>query len=60
MYMDDIILFAKNETELESLMQTVSLFVCLGFMAYQPLWVIKCQIHFYANEQFYFKQFSLA
>ena len=28
----------------------------LGFMAYQPL----CQIHFYTNNQFYFKQFSLA
>ena len=39
-------------------------FVCLvgwlGFMAYQPLQVIKCQIHYYTNEQFYFKQFSLA
>ena len=29
------------------------------FMAYQPLWVIKCQIHFYTNNQFYFKQISL-
>ena len=36
------------------------LFVCLGFMAYQPLLVIYRQIHFYTNKQFYFKQFSLA
>ena len=34
------------------------LFVCS--MAYQPLYVIQCQIHFYMNNQFYFKQFSLA
>ena len=27
---------------------------------YQPLLVINCQIHFYVNNQFYFKQFSLA
>ena len=33
---------------------------CLGFMAYHPLLVISCQIHFYANNQFYFKQFCLA
>ena len=33
---------------------------CLGFMAYQPLYVIYHQIHFYANSQFYFKQISLA
>ena len=31
-----------------------------GFMAYQTLLVILCQIHFYAYQQFYFKQFSLA
>ena len=35
-------------------------FGCLGFMAYQPLKVIQCQIHFYTNRQFYFKLFSLA
>ena len=34
--------------------------VCLGFMTYQSLLVIKCQIHFTTNKQFYFKQFSLA
>ena len=28
-------------------------------MAYQPLEVIKCQIHFYTYKQFYFKQFCL-
>ena len=32
----------------------------LGFMAYQPLYVIWRQIHFVANSQFYFKQLSLA
>ena len=32
----------------------------LGLYVYQPLWVIKSQIHFYANSQFYLKQFSLA
>ena len=32
----------------------------LVFMAYQPLEVIQHQIHFCANSQFYFKQFSLA
>ena len=31
-----------------------------GFMAYQPLKFIKCQIHFYTSNQFYFKQFNLA
>ena len=36
------------------------LFVCLGFMAYQPLWVIQCKINFYSNKQFYLKQYSLA
>ena len=35
--------------------------VCwLGFMTYQPLSVISILIHFYTNNQFYFKQFSLA
>ena len=30
-------------------------------MAYQPLEVIKCQIHFYTNNKFYYKKkFSLA
>ena len=29
-------------------------------MAYQPLQVIQYQIHFYTNNQFYFKQSSLA
>ena len=29
-------------------------------MAYQPLSVIQRQIHFYVNNQFYFKQFDLA
>ena len=29
-------------------------------MAYQPLKVILRQIHFYVDNQFYFKQFSLA
>ena len=29
-------------------------------MSYQPLWDIWCQIHFYTNNQFYFKKFSLA
>ena len=38
----------------------VCVFVCLGFMEYQPFKVIKCQIHFYTNKQFYFKQSSLA
>ena len=33
---------------------------CLGFLAYQPLLFIYCQIHFYTNNQFYSKQFSLA
>ena len=32
--------------------------IYLGFKAYQPLKVIKCQIHFYTNKQFYFKQFN--
>ena len=36
------------------------LVVCLGFMAYQLLYVIECQIHYYTNKQFYFKQFLLA
>ena len=36
------------------------LFACLGFMEYQPLKAIWCQIHFYIKKQFYFKQFSLA
>ena len=36
------------------------MFVCMGFMAYQPLKVIEFQIHFYTNKQFYIKQFSLA
>ena len=41
--------------------KTKYLFVYLfGFMAYQLLGVIKCQIHFYTNKHFYFKQFSLA
>ena len=31
----------------------------LGFKVYQPLLVIWHQIHFYANSQLYFKQFSL-
>ena len=31
-----------------------------GFMAYQPLYVIKYQIHFYTYKQIYFKQFSWA
>ena len=35
-------------------------FGLLGFMAYQPLLVIQHQIPFYANNQFHFKQFSLA
>ena len=40
--------------------QTTALLVgLLGFMAYQPLSVIYHQI-FYLNNQFYFKQFSLA
>ena len=29
---------------------------CLGFKAYQPLRVIQRQIHFYTNNQFYFKK----
>ena len=29
------------------------------FMAYQPLQVIQRQLHFYVNNQFYLKQFSL-
>ena len=29
-------------------------------MAYQPLLAIYCQINFFTNNQFYFKQFSLA
>ena len=33
--------------------------VWFGFMAYQPLLVIQRQIHFYVNNQFYFKPFSL-
>ena len=33
--------------------------VGLGFIAYQPLQVIYRQIHFYVNNQFYLKQFSL-
>ena len=37
----------------------VCLFICLGFMAYQPFLVIQCQIHFNTIKQFYFKQFSL-
>ena len=35
-------------------------FNLFGFMAYQPLLVIKRQIHFYVNNLFYWKQFSLA
>ena len=31
---------------------------CLGFMAYQPLYVTWSQINFYANSQFFFKLFS--
>ena len=38
----------------------VYLFVRLGFMAYQPLLVIYCQIYFHLNKLFYFKQFTLA
>ena len=30
--------------------------VWFGFMAYQPLLVIKCHIYFYTYKQFYFKQ----
>ena len=37
----------------------VSVRVCLCFMAYQLFLVILCQIYFYTNKQFYFKQFSL-
>ena len=29
-------------------------------MVYQLLWAIQCQIHFYRNNLFYFKQFNLA
>ena len=36
-----------------------TIFLCLGFMVYQTLYVIYCQIHFYTNKQIYFKQFSL-
>ena len=32
----------------------------MGFMSYQPLQVILSQIHFYVNNLFFFKQFSLA
>ena len=32
----------------------------LGFMAYQPLYVVLCEIYFYTNKWFYFKQFNLA
>ena len=35
-------------------------FGLFGFMAYQLLSVIYRQIHFYVNNQFYLKQFSLA
>ena len=31
----------------------------LGFMAYLPLQIIYCQIHFHVNNQFYLKQFYL-
>ena len=40
-----------------SMSKMVGLF---GFMAYQPLQVIQRQIHFYVNNLFYWKQFSLA
>ena len=34
-------------------------FGLVGFIAYQPLLVIERQIHFYVNNLFYLKQFSL-
>ena len=34
--------------------------VRFGFIAYQPLYVIPCQIYFHTYKQFYFKQFNLA
>ena len=40
--------------------KSYSVLVCLGFMAYQPLKVIQCYIHFYTNKQLHFKQLSLA
>ena len=43
-----------------TLEQVFFLLICLCFMAYQSLLGIKCQINFYTNKQFYFKQFSLA
>ena len=36
------------------------LYVCLGFMVYQPFQVIKYRIYLYTNKNLYFKQFSSA
>ena len=33
--------------------------IWFGFIAYQPLFIIQCQIHFYAYKLLYFKQFNL-
>ena len=53
-YMNDVPLFFRI------CRQCLVWFGLLGFMAYQPLQVIKRQIHFYVNNQSHFKQFSLA
>ena len=49
----------KNWRRYESLNVTDVGLDWLGFMAYQLLYVILCQIHFSTYKQFYFKQFSL-
>ena len=41
----------KKELEKEGLVW----FGLFGFMAYQPLQVIQCQIHFYVSNLFYWK-----
>ena len=51
------------ETEylcLTGLFEIVGWLVGWIFIGYQPLYVIWCQIYFYTNNQFYFKQLSLA
>ena len=56
----------RIEGKVEQFRETISAlqytsvwFGLFGFMAYQPLLVIYRQIHFYVNNMFYWKQFSL-
>ena len=58
-----VLLIMKSEKEategIEQPNQELKImFICLGFMAYQHLSVIKCQIQFYTNKHLYFNNFS--